>query len=92
MKTPASAVIRGIGLSAVIVLSLGLFYASRFWIWKAPWENDGLLGLHLFSPHGSVVRWWTEGTVLSEFNIVLWGCGSIVLLSIIQWLTSRVSK
>ncbi|MGI9521330.1 MAG: hypothetical protein ACR2PG_06745 [Hyphomicrobiaceae bacterium] len=92
MKTIASAVMHGIGLVSVALLSLGLFYASRFWIWKAPWGNDGLLGLQLFSPYGSVVRWWTQGTVLSEFNIILWGCGSIILLSLVQWLASRFSK
>ncbi len=81
-----------IGLIAALALTLIILYASRFWTWKGPWADDGLFGLKLFSPWGSVVQWWLNGTPFSEFNIIIWGCGSIIALSLIQWLVSRVVK
>ena len=80
---------RLIGLTAVIAFTAMLIYASRFWIWTAPWGRDGLLGMKLFPPWGNTVQLWLRGTVFSEFSIIIWGCGAIIALSIVHWLASR---
>lgn len=83
---------RFVGLFAAIALTLILLYLSRFWIWVAPWGPEGLLGIKQISPWGDNVRWWLRGTGLDEFAIVIWGCGAIIVLSVIQWITSKVVK
>ncbi|MGI9410033.1 MAG: hypothetical protein ACR2OV_08165 [Hyphomicrobiaceae bacterium] len=90
MRFSGSILHRLIGLTAALALTFVLINFSRFWIWKGPWANDGLFGLKIFSPFGSMVQFWLRGTALSTFDIVVWGCGAIVALSIIQWLTSRI--
>ncbi|MEM7775329.1 MAG: hypothetical protein AAF732_06940 [Pseudomonadota bacterium] len=80
-----------IGLIVTTGLTLFLFYLSRFWIWVAPWANDGLFGLKLFSPYGSNVSWWLRGTWLKDFDMLIWVCGAIVLLSVLHWISSKVS-
>ena len=92
MSAQQGLIYRGFGIFIAIVLTLVLLYASRFWIWTAPWSNDGLFGLKLFSPYGDVVRWWLRGTPFSELAIVIWGSGAIILLSVLQWLASRLIK
>lgn len=46
------------GISAAVVLTLVLLYVSRFWIWRAPWSNDGLFGWRIFPPDGDAVTVW----------------------------------
>lgn len=81
-----------LGLCITILLTLILLYASRFWIWAAPWSNDGLFGLKLFPPSGDLVRYWLRGTALSVFDIVIWGLGAIAALSFLQSLADRMKK
>ena len=78
-----------IGLALVVAATLFFVYVSRFWIWKAPWGNDGAFGLKLFSPYGDALRRWLGGTWFRDFDLVIWGCAAILLLSILQWLGSR---
>lgn len=78
------------GLIFTVFLTLILLYASRFWVWTAPWGNDGLLGLGLFPPGGDSVRLWLRGTPLSGFDFIIWGGGAIVFLSILQSLANRL--
>jgi len=80
------------GLISAAGLTLLLLYASRFWIWRAPWGNDGLFGFKLFHPLGNVVHRWVQGTPFAEMSLVVWGCGAIIFLSILQWLVCRVVK
>ncbi len=80
------------GLTAAAALTLVLFYASRFWIWKLPWSNDGLFGQKLFTPWGNVVHWWVQGTPFADMSLIIWGCGAIIALSIIQRITALFSK
>ncbi len=92
MIGPGSIFHRLAGLIAAVMLTVLLFYASRFWIWKAPWSNDGLFGLKLFTPWGNVVHAWVRGTPFAEMSLIIWGCGAIILLSLLQRLASRVVK
>ena len=92
MNSAGTLLYRIFGLLAVVALTLILLYASRFWIWSAPWSNDGLFGLKLLSPRGDVVRAWLRGTPFSELAIVIWGCGAILLLSLLQRFASWFDK
>ncbi len=83
---------RAVGLVATVVLSLVWLYTSRFWIWTAPWGNEGLFGIKLLSPYGDIVRRATGGTLLNEFDIVIWGCAGPVVLSVLQWITRRIIR
>ena len=81
-----------LGLVSVVALTLVLLYLSRFWIWTAPWSGDGLFGAKLFSPYGNLVQRWLGGTWFSELSIVVWGCGAIYLLSVLHWLSGKISR
>lgn len=83
---------RVVGLGAVIALTLVLLFTSRFWVWTAPWGGDGLFGLKLVPPFGNTVQFWLRGTIFSDFSVIIWGCGAIVVLSILHWLASRLIR
>jgi hypothetical protein len=80
-----------LGLAVTVLLCLALFYVSRFWVWTL-WDSAGLLGLKLLSPDGDLVRYQLEGTALADYHWLVWGCGGILMLSILQWLASKVSR
>lgn len=77
-----------VGLATVVVTTAFFVYISRFWIWTAPWGNDGLFGLKSFSPYGDALRRWLSGTWFRDFDLIIWGCAAIALLSALQWLAS----
>lgn len=81
-----------LGLLTAIILTLFLLYVSRFWIWTAPWSGDGLFGAKFFSPYGNLVQGWLNGTWISEFNIVVWGCSAILTLSSLHWVAGRIFR
>ncbi|MEL6747391.1 MAG: hypothetical protein AAFO79_06235 [Pseudomonadota bacterium] len=89
--SPARAIGHLIGLVWVAALTLVLVYVSRFWIWQAPWDRQGLFGIRELSPAGDALRRSLRGTWGSEFDIVIWGAGAIVLLSLFAWLTSKIA-
>jgi hypothetical protein len=80
------------GLAIAVMLTLALLYTSRFWIWTAPWADTGLFGLRILSPHGDVVRALLGDTALAEYDLLVWGGGGVVVLSLLQWLASRMSR
>ena len=79
-----------VALVFFVGVTLALVYLSRFWIWAAPWANDGLFGFKDLSPYGDVLRRWLSGTWFRDFDIIIWGLGAIVLLSLLQWLRARL--
>ncbi len=83
---------RLVGILAAILLFLVLLYASRFWIWEAPWDEEGLFGLELFGPQGDLFTAWLSETPYAPFAILVWAIAAILLLSAIQWLASKVSR
>jgi hypothetical protein len=80
-----------LGLAAMVLLCLALVYVSRFWIWTL-WDPSGLLGLKFLSPYGDLVRHQLDGTALADYHWLVWGCGGILTLSILQRLASKVSR
>ncbi|MEO1608850.1 MAG: hypothetical protein AAFR90_05790 [Pseudomonadota bacterium] len=60
MTSLGSVAHRIFGLFAAAVLTVILLYVSRFWIWRAPWGNDGLFGLRIFPPGGDAVTRWVN--------------------------------
>ncbi len=84
--------VRIIGPLSALGLTLVLLYLSRFWIWVGPWSTDGLLGLKFISPFGNMINFWLRGTWWQTFDIVIWGCASFLLLTVLQRLASLFSK
>ncbi len=80
------------GILTAITLTFVLLYLSRFWIWQAPWSNDGLFAIKALSPRGDVVRQLLRGTQLSVFDVVIWFILAIALLSGLQWIYGRITK
>ncbi len=81
-----------LGLAVVVAATLLFIYVSRFWIWTAPWNNDGLFGLKMLSPYGDIVRRWLSGTWFRDFDLLVWFCAVILLLSVLQGLWSRLKS
>ncbi len=84
-------VARIFGLASAVFLTFALLYLSRFWIWQAPWSSDGLFGLKLLSPYGSMVSWWLRGTWAEDFSLIIWACGGILALSLFHRLASKLN-
>ena len=80
------------GLALAVLLTAVALYMSRFWIWTNLWGNDGLFGAKIVSRFGDLVQFWMRGTWLSEFNLIVWGCGTILVLSILHWIAARFAK
>lgn len=85
-------IVRVTGPLLALGLTLILLYLSRFWIWIGPWSGDGLFGLKIFSPYGNMINFWLGGTWLQSFDIIIWGCASFVLLTLLNRLLSLGSK
>ena len=80
------------GAAGVLVLTLIVFYLSRYWFPTDLWPRDGLLGLEIFSPRGGLVRNWLRGTPLAPFELLLWAIGVVLLLSALQSLLDRLKS
>jgi len=87
---------RILGLVGVLLLTVVLLYASRFWEPRL-WGNDGLFGIGALRPQGDVVdrqlRDLPQGQIrntLVPLSLVIWGIGSIWLLSLLHSLGQRL--
>ena len=80
------------GILIAILLTLIFLYLSRFWIWQAPWGNDGLFGIKALSPRGNVLRQLIPIKSLAVFDILIWFAVVIFTLSGLQWLKTRIAK
>ena len=77
-------------LIAIALLAL-LVYLSRYWTFRW-WDREGLVGIAELRPQGELVRTWLRGTPFAAFDILAWGVGGFLLLSVVQSLWSRVIK
>lgn len=78
------------GLALTAALTLTILLSSRFWIWTAPWDKGGLFAQRIVSPDGDLVRSWLGGTWLQDFDILIWGIGTLAALSLIHWFKVRL--
>ncbi|MEM7489500.1 MAG: hypothetical protein AAF390_10290 [Pseudomonadota bacterium] len=76
---------RGIGLMVAALAFAVLFYASRYWPLRL-WERGEMFGL---PPQGGLVGQWVRGTPLAPFELILWGIGSILVLTGLRKLLER---
>ena len=60
-----------------------LFYVSRFWEFRW-WGRDGLFGWDALRPQGDLVSQWVRGTDLAPFELLLWGVGAFLVLTVLQ--------
>ena len=85
---------RLLSLSLVGLVGAALFYVSRFWDYRL-WPRDGLFGIEALRPQGGQVARWLRGSDLAPFELLIWGIGAILVLSLLQKLfdlTKRARK
>jgi hypothetical protein len=82
---------RILGLFLVVLLLALLVYLSRYWTFRW-WDSGGLAGIEALRPQGDLVRRWLRGTPFSTYDIVAWGVGGLLLLSVIQSLWGRIFR
>ncbi|MBX2804417.1 MAG: hypothetical protein KTR19_00470 [Hyphomicrobiales bacterium] len=80
---------RVFGVSVSLLLAAILVYASRYWPLSL-WGREGLFGLDWLPPQGALIRNWTGGTLLSPFDIVLWGIAAFLLLTLVQTIRDKL--
>lgn len=74
---------RILSLGVVAVITAVLFYVSRFWDFRL-WGRDGLFGVEELRPAGGLLARWLRGTDLAPFELVIWGIGAVLILSLLQ--------
>ncbi len=74
---------RVLSLSIVALVAASLFYVSRFWDFRL-WSRDGLFGIEALRPQGGLVARWLRGSDLAPFELLIWGIGAILILSLLQ--------
>lgn len=60
-----------------------LFYLSRFWTLSL-WTRDGLFGIEVLRPQGSLLAQWLRGTDFAPFELLIWAIGAFLLLTLLQ--------
>ncbi|MEM8870165.1 MAG: hypothetical protein AAGB10_00210 [Pseudomonadota bacterium] len=80
---------RALGLALAAILVGLAFYLSRYWVFRL-WDREGLLGLEVLRPQGGLVGRWLRGTDAAPFELVLWGCGVFLILTILQAIWNRI--
>ena len=68
------------GMLLAVPAFAGLYYISRFWEFRL-WGRDEFYGLR---PQGGYVGQWLRGTDFAPFELLIWGIGVFVILSILQ--------
>ena len=74
---------RGVWLIIAALVSVILFYVSRFWYLRL-WPRDGLLGIEALRPQGGLIGRWLRGTDLAPFELLIWAIGAFLVLSVLQ--------
>ena len=82
---------RLISLLLVTILGAVLWYLSRFWDFQL-WGREGLFGLEALRPQGGLLAHWLRGTQLAPFELLIWGMGVFLVLTLAQKLFDRSSS
>jgi len=77
-----------IGLSVISLVSLVIFYLSRFWIFKW-WSRKGLFEIDSIKPSGGLLGHWLAGTPFQPFELLIWAGGVFLLLTFLQKLFQK---
>jgi hypothetical protein len=80
---------RLLALVLVLVVATGLFYVSRFWPFEL-WTRQSWLGQMGWRPRGGMLMQWLRGTPFVQFELLLWGVGSFLLLSLTERLAQAI--
>lgn len=69
-------------LAVVLVLcvTVALFYVSRFWPFDL-WSRQSWLAQIGLRPQGGMLQVWLRGTNFSQFELLIWGAASFLILS-----------
>lgn len=78
-------------LVIVAIVTLVLFYLSRFWIFDL-WSREGLFGLRDLRPQGGLLGRWLRGTPLAPFELMIWACSVFMILTWLENLVARLKK
>ncbi len=68
-----------------------LFYMSRFWVFDL-WSRPGLFGLRALPPDGNLLARWLRGTPLAQFDLIIWVCGTFILLTWLEKLYHKLTR
>lgn len=86
------------GLVLTGALAAIALYASRFWTPRL-WGRDGLFGAEWLRPDGELLRQqWNQllrGSGFGElnaFDILLWALAIFTVLSLLQWVWSKLAR
>ena len=82
---------RVLWLSLAVITTAALYYVSRFWTFRL-WPRDGLLGIEWLRPQGGLVSRWLRGTDFAPFELLIWGIGAFLLLTVLQRLYDLLSR
>jgi len=77
-------------LAVAVSVTAVAYYLSRFWTFRL-WPRDGLAGIEWLRPQGGLVARWLRGTDFAPFELLLWGIGVFLLLTVLQKLYDLMS-
>lgn len=80
---------RVLAIFIVVLVSVALLYLSRFWPFQL-WSGRSPLGQLGLRPGGNMIAVWLRGTSLAQFDLILWGVGSFMVLSWTERLVQRL--
>ncbi|MEM9796685.1 MAG: hypothetical protein AAF919_09360 [Pseudomonadota bacterium] len=70
-------------LPVAALTALVLFYLSQFWFLDL-WPREGLFGFEALHPRGDLLARWLRGTQFAPFDLLIWACGSFLVLTGLQ--------
>ncbi len=74
---------RLVSLLLIAILGTVLWYLSRFWDFQL-WGREGLFGLESLRPQGGLLAHWLRGTRLAPFELLIWGAGVFLVLTLAE--------
>lgn len=82
---------RILSLALVTFITVVLFYVSRFWGFRL-WGQEGLFGIAELRPQGGLLARWLRGTDFAPFELLIWGIGAFLLLTLLQKLFDTLKR
>jgi len=73
----------------VLCVAVVLFYLSRFWPFDL-WTRQSWLAQVGLRPQGGLLQLWLRGTGFAQFELIIWGVASFLILSITEKLVQLI--